>query len=137
MKISTKGIYALEAMIELSLNNTDGYISIREIAEKRKCSTKYLEQIFKLLKDNNLISSTRGKEGGYKLARSANTITAKEIVLAVEICLDPVLCISKTCPREHHCKTRPVWQGMQNEIFKVLDSKTLEQLAQQVIEVKT
>lgn len=129
MKISTKGTYALEAMVELAISRSDDYISIHKIADKRKCSIKYLEQIFQLLKSNHLVISSRGKDGGYKLAKAANQITVKDIILAVEVYLDPVACLSNTCSREKICKTRPIWQGMQNEIFSVLESKSLEVLA--------
>ena len=104
MKISTKGIYALEAMIELASRNT-ACVSIRDIADARNCSVKYLEQIFKQLK-----------------------ITAKDIILAVEEKLDPVVCLSHTCTRSGICRTQPVWMGMQEQIYKVLESKTLKYL---------
>lgn len=128
MKISTKGIYALEAMIELNSKGPDQCISIREIAESRNCSIKYLEQIFKLLKKAGLLKSVRGKDGGYQLIKSPNNITAKDIIIAVEKKLDPVICLSTTCCRSNACRTQPIWQGMQNEIYTILESKTLAEL---------
>lgn len=77
MKISTKGIYALEAMIELASRNT-ACVSIRDIAAARNCSVKYLEQIFKQLKKAQLLISIRGKDGGYQIAKDPEEITAKE-----------------------------------------------------------
>lgn len=129
MKISTKGVYALEAMIELASRN-GSYVSIRDIAEARNCSVKYLEQIFKQLKNAQLLISTRGKDGGYQLAKDPNLISAKDIVLAVEKKLDPVVCLSHSyiCSRAHICRTQSVWMGMQNEIFHVLESKSLANL---------
>lgn len=128
MKISTKGIYALEAMIELNSSGSGHCISIREIAERRNCSTKYLEQIFKLLKKAGLVQSLRGKDGGYKLNKSSAAITAKDIIIAVEEKLDPVICLSQSCDRSEFCRTQSIWQGMQREIFDVLESKTLAEL---------
>lgn len=128
MKISTKGIYALEAMIELNSSGPDQCISIREIAERRNCSTKYLEQIFKMLKKEGLLKSLRGKDGGYQLNASSSKITAKDIIMAVEKKLDPVMCLSQSCVRSEFCKTQPIWKGMQSEIFDVLESKTLADL---------
>lgn len=128
MKISTKGINALEAMIELNVNGSEQCISIRKIAEKRNCSVKYLEQIFKSLKKADLVESVRGKDGGYQVKKSPSTLTAKDIILAVEKKLDPVVCLSTTCTRSAICRTQPIWQSMQNEIFKVLESKTLDEL---------
>lgn len=130
MKISTKGVYALEAMIELASKGEDKCVSVREIAERRSCSIKYLEQIFKSLKTAGIIKSTRGKEGGYQIAKSTTEITSKDIILAVEGKLDPVLCLSQECPRASKCKTQPIWHGVQDEIFHVLQSKTLHDLAQ-------
>ena len=120
MKISTKGIYALEAMIELASRNT-ACVSIRDIAAARNCSVKYLEQIFKQLKKAQLLISIRGKDGGYQIAKDPEEITAKDIILAVEEKLDP-------CTRSGICRTQPVWMGMQEQIYKVLESKTLKYL---------
>ena len=119
MKISTKGIYALEAMIELASRNT-ACVSIRDIADARNCSVKYLEQIFKQLKKAQLLISIRAKD--------PEEITAKDIILAVEEKLDPVVCLSHTCTRSGICRTQPVWMGMQEQIYKVLESKTLKYL---------
>ena len=127
MKISTKGIYALEAMIELASRNT-ACVSIRDIADARNCSVKYLEQIFKQLKKAQLLISIRGKDGGYQIAKDPEEITAKDIILAVEEKLDPVVCLSHTCTRSGICRTHPVWMGMQEQIYKVLESKTLKYL---------
>ena len=127
MKISTKGVYALEAMIELA-SRADTCVSIRDIAEARNCSVKYLEQIFKQLKKAQLLISIRGKDGGYQIAKNPNDITAKDIILAVEEKLDPVVCLSNTCMRAGICRTQPVWMGMQDEIYKVLEGKTLRYL---------
>ena len=127
MKISTKGIYALEAMIELASRNT-ACVSIRDIADARNCSVKYLEQIFKQLKKAQLLISIRGKDGGYQIAKDPEEITAKDIILAVEEKLDPVVCLSHTCTRSGICRTQPVWMGMQEQIYKVFESKTLKYL---------
>ena len=127
MKISTKGIYALEAMIELASRNT-ACVSIRDIADARNCSVKYLEQILKQLKKAQLLISIRGKDGGYQIAKDPEEITAKDIILAVEEKLDPVVCLSHTCTRSGICRTQPVWMGMQEQIYKVLESKTLKYL---------
>lgn len=127
MKISTKGIYALEAMIELASRN-ETCVSIRDIADARNCSVKYLEQIFKQLKKAQLLTSIRGKEGGYQIAKNPDEITAKDIILAVEEKLDPVVCLSHTCTRSGICRAQPVWMGMQEQIYKVLENRTLKYL---------
>lgn len=136
MKISSKGIYALEAMVELASRNKEDYVSIREIAKSRNGSIKYLEQIFNLLKVADLVFSVRGKGGGYKLNKSAALITAKDIIVAVEGELNPVFCLSAECSRAELCKTKPVWAGMQKVIYDVLENKTLEELAEKYTQAK-
>ena len=136
MKISTKGRYALEAMIELASYPEAQYVSIREIAQKRQCSIKYLEQLFQPLKKQGILASTRGKDGGYCLAKCAEDITARDIIMAVEGALEPVGCITKPCPRDHTCKAKPIWIGLQQVIFEVLDEKSLKDLAQFYSEVR-
>ena len=98
------------------------------LQQSRSCSVKYLEQIFKQLKKAQLLISIRGKDGGYQIAKDPEEITAKDIILAVEEKLDPVVCLSHTCTRSGICRTQPVWMGMQEQIYKVLESKTLKYL---------
>ena len=114
-------------MIELASRN-ETCVSIRDIADARNCSVKYLEQIFKQLKKAQLLTSIRGKEGGYQIAKNPDEITAKDIILAVEEKLDPVVCLSHTCTRSGICRTQPVWMGMQEQIYKVLENRTLKYL---------
>lgn len=129
MRISTKGIYALEAMIELS-SRDEGNVSIRDIAEARNCSVKYLEQLFNRLKKADLIKSVRGKDGGYQLAKQPECISAKDVILAVEDSMDPVSCLSEKCERSSICPTKSIWLGIQNEIYQVLENKNLKYLSE-------
>ena len=128
MKVSTKGRYALRMMLDLALHNTGEYIALKDISARQEVSVKYLEQIFKQLKKAQLLISIRGKDGGYQIAKNPNDITAKDIILAVEEKLDPVVCLSHTCMRAGICRTQSVWMGMQDEIYKVLEGKTLRYL---------
>ena len=81
------------------------------------------------MKKAQLLISIRGKDGGYQIAKDPEEITAKDIILAVEEKLDPVVCLSHTCTRFYGiCRTQPVWMGMQEQIYKVLESKTLKYL---------
>ncbi len=129
MRISTKGIYALEAMIELS-SRDESCVCIRDIAEARNCSVKYLEQLFNRLKKANLIKSVRGKDGGYQLTKQPECISAKDVILAVEDSMDPVSCLSEKCERSSICPTKNIWLGIQNEIYRVLESKNLKYLSE-------
>ncbi len=137
MKISTKGRYALEAITDLMLHAGTAYSSIRGIAERRHLSDNYLEQIFLLLRKAGLVESIRGPQGGYRLARDPSSMTAGEVIRAVESQMTPVGCLSTeggdhTCVRESECVTRRVWSRMMHEMNQVLDRVTLDDLAKAV-----
>ena len=134
MKISTKGQYALEALMDLQLHAVDGQESLRNIAARRGISEHYLEQIFTLLRKAGIVESIRGAQGGYRLAREPYNITAGEIIRSAEGSLYPVKCVGskgedKTCcPMLDRCVTRPLWAKIAFEIDSVVDGVTLEEL---------
>ncbi len=130
MRISTKGSYALEAMIAIALTDSLHAVSIREISVRTRISDKYLEQIFSLLKKKKLLVGIRGAGGGYRLARDAAKITAGDIIRAAEISISPVVCVNdpKSCPRSEACVTRVVWSRLDNTISETLDHISLLQL---------
>lgn len=134
MKISTKGRYALEAVLDLAVHAQNEYESVRNIAERRNISENYLEQIFAGLRKNGILESTRGKQGGYRLARPIKDITAGEVIRALEGPLAPVSCVSgneckQKCDRYDLCVTNILWQKMMDEINKAVDSVTINDLA--------
>ena len=128
MKISTKGRYALTIMLSIAKGyDKDEYISLNKIAEDEQISVKYLEKIMTSLKKNNLVKSTTGKDGGYKLNKKPEEYKIGEIIRAAEENLDVVKCINKPdCPKKTTCKTYTLWEGLNNEINDYLDSKTLK-----------
>lgn len=128
MRISKKGVYAIEALVYLSYRNEN--LSITEIAKSRNCSAKFLEHIFSALKKADILISTRGKNGGYSLKKDAEDITCKDIVIAVEDNLEPVACISGSCPQEDYCMTRQLWINLQNELYKSLSKVSLYSLVE-------
>jgi Rrf2 family protein len=131
MRISTRGVYALEAMLALGSQPAGERVSIRQISEQTGLSDSYLEQIFALLKRGGLLVSLRGNHGGYYLARPASTITVGDIVRAAEGSLTPVNCADPSahgCERYRDCLSRPVWSLMEQEIAKFVDEITLEDL---------
>lgn len=131
MKISTKGVYALEAVIDLTMNLDQGLVTIKDIAGRRNLSEKYLERIVGELKKGRIVESTRGKYGGYNLARPAGEITVKEVLLAVEGDLAPVGCLkgSTDCGINcDQCATRVFWNGLWERIKQVIEDITIEQL---------
>lgn len=131
MRISTRGVYALEAMLALGSPGTDERVSIRQISEQTGLSDSYLEQIFALLKKARLLTSTRGNRGGYYLSRPASKITVGDVIRAAEGSLSPVACTSdedRHCDRYQGCLTRPVWMMMDQEIGDFVDQINLADL---------
>lgn len=129
--ISTRGRYALSVMIDLAEHQTDGYIPLKEIAERQEISEKYLENILKTLVQHKLLTGLRGKGGGYRLTRSPESYTVGSILRLTEVGMAPVACLESDappCPRVASCRTLPVWKkfyAMMNEYF---DSVTIADL---------
>lgn len=132
MRISTKGQYALEAMLALALAGTDDKISIRQIGEWTGLSDSYLEQIFSLLKKAKLVKSNRGNKGGYQLASAPEEISAGDILRAAEGSLAPVKCTDPTagfCPDKDSCLTQSIWKHIDDVITREVNSKSLAEIA--------
>ena len=131
MLISTKGRYALRVMIDLAEHQTEGYIPLKEVAQRQDISEKYLESIIKLLVKANLLSGLRGKGGGYKLTKSPELYTVGSILRLTEDSLAPVSCIDRgpeSCPRMADCRTLTMWQGLAKVIDEYLDGITVADL---------
>ena len=129
MKISTRGRYALKIMLDLALNYSDDYVSLRGIAERQNVSAKYLEQIIAMLANAKLIKSTRGKSGGYMLSRHPSEYTVGEILRATEGSLAPISCVEDSpnkCTQSGCCPTLFFWEGLNRTINEYIDSTTLE-----------
>lgn len=133
MKISTKGQYALEAVVDLALNAKAEHENLQNIAERRNLSKNYLEQIFSSLRREGVVESIRGPQGGYKLKREPKSVTVGEIVRAVEGSLAPVACIADDkdkvdCLRYNECVTRLLWTKIMNVTNNELDAITIQDL---------
>ena len=131
MKISTKGRYALRLMLDLALDSTGEYITIKSISERQEISDKYLEQIITVLSRAGFVKSTRGSQGGYKLSRPAETYTIGMILRLIEGSLVPVACMEdepNQCPRRDKCVTLDVWKQLNDAISNVVDHITLADL---------
>ncbi|MDI9481817.1 MAG: Rrf2 family transcriptional regulator [Bacillota bacterium] len=131
MKISTRGRYALRLMIDLALNGSDQYVTIRSVSERQGISYKYLEQIITVLSRAGYVKSIRGSQGGYKLARPAEEYTVGMILRLIEGSLVPVACMEdepNQCPRSAECVTLDVWKQLGDAINSVLDNITLADL---------
>ena len=131
MKISTKGRYGARAALELSLRYGEGPVMVREISESQQISERYLEQILNTLRKSGLVISTRGAKGGYELAKLPSEITLGDIIRVLEGPFDVVSCTSGfECGKVKECATFGVWVEMKEKIETVLNSITLEELAE-------
>lgn len=129
MKISTKGRYALRVMIDLAVNDKGDYVSLKDIANRQEVSLKYLEQIMAMLNKAGYVKSTRGNNGGYRLAKSPEEYKVGDILRKTEGDLAPIACVSgEECGKRENCKTFKFWQGLDNVINEYVDSKTLADL---------
>lgn len=131
MKISAKGRYAVRLMLDLALNDEAGYVPIRSISQRQEISYKYLEQIITLLNRAGFVKSSRGAQGGYKLAKQPEEYTVGMILRLIEGNLVPVACMENDpnqCPRCSGCVTLDVWQQLEEAISGVIDHITLADL---------
>ncbi|MBP1577908.1 MAG: Rrf2 family transcriptional regulator [Oscillospiraceae bacterium] len=123
MLISTRGRYALRVMIDLAEQIDNGYIPMKQVAQRQGISLKYLEQILPALAKNKLIEGVHGRGGGYRLSRKPDEYTVGEILRLTEGELAPVTCLqcdSAPCSRKDNCKTISMWNGffkLTNEYF--------------------
>ena len=131
MNVTSKGRYALRVMLDLAQHPEDGFISLKTVAERQNISMKYLEMIVGHLKRAELLESTRGKEGGYRLSRPAEDYTVGEILHSIEDSLAPVSCIrdgNVTCDHAGLCLTIPMWKELDEITNAYLDSVRLSDL---------
>ena len=131
MKISTKGRYAIRMLLDLAEHSEDGFISLKDIAERQGVSKKYLEQIIPIFHKSDILITSRGFQGGYKLAKSPENYTVGEILRLTEGSLCPVSCLENDpegCERRKECATLPVWQGLYKVITEYLDGITLQDI---------
>lgn len=131
LKISTKGRYALRLMLDLAENQKDGYVALKDIAERQDISKKYLEQIVPMLNKAGVLRTTRGFQGGYMLAKTPDNYTVGDILRITEGSLAPVACLDcepNTCDKCETCPTLPVWNGLYKTITDYLDSVTLQDI---------
>ncbi|MBQ6129785.1 MAG: Rrf2 family transcriptional regulator [Lachnospiraceae bacterium] len=132
--ISTRGRYALRVMIDIGLNQDDGFVPMKEVAQRQGLSLKYLEQILPALTKNGLVQGMHGKGGGYRLTRKPEDYRIGEILRLTEKDLAPVSCLAEgaaKCDRMPKCKTIAFWKGLNEVTNEYLDSKTLLDLMEE------
>ncbi|MBL7183228.1 MAG: RrF2 family transcriptional regulator [Anaerolineae bacterium] len=135
MQVSTKGRYALRAMIDLSLHTDQGPVLRKDIAERQEISSHYIGQLFVTLRKAGFIGSVKGPGGGYVLAQDADKIRAGDIIRTVEGPIALVQCVGldpeNACHRMDGCVTYLLWKRLSKTIEEVLDSVTLKDLCDQ------
>ena len=129
MRLTTKGRYAVTAVLDLALHQEKGPVSLAAISERQGISLSYLEQLFAKLRRNEIVRSTRGPGGGYTLRGSAADISISDIILAVDEACKVVDCEdSEGCHDGYQCLTHDLWQELSNEIRNFLDGITLAEV---------
>ena len=132
MKLSTKGRYAVRAMLDLAQHSNDGMVLLKDVARRQEVSERYLEHLFLTLKAAGLVSSLRGARGGFQLTRHPSEFRIIDIIQACEGQLSVVECVSDpgSCQRSSHCATRDLWTDLQMAMDEVLGSLTLQDLVE-------
>lgn len=131
MKVSTRGRYAIRVMLDLAEHDQSEYIPLIDIAKRQEISEKYLEAIVSLLVKAGLLTALRGKRGGYRLTRTPDQYTLKDILQTTEGAFAPVACLEEevnTCMRASECKTLKVWTDFQKLVNDYFESITLQSL---------
>lgn len=129
MRLTTKGRFAVTAMLDLALRQGTGPVTLAGISERQRISLSYLEQLFGKLRRRELVDSVRGPGGGYCLARAAHEISVAEIIRAVDEPIDATQCGGReNCQEEHRCMTHDLWTNLNATIYDYLTSVTLGNL---------
>jgi len=131
VKVSTKGRYALRMLLDLAENKDNGFIPLKDIAERQNISKQYLEQIVSIISSLGALRTNRGKQGGYMLAKEPSEYTVGQILRITEGNLAPIACLEdkvNQCERVKKCKTLSMWKGLYKVIADYLDNITLQDL---------
>jgi len=129
MKLTTRGRYAVTAMLDLALYEQQGPISLADISERQEISLSYLEQLFSRLRRGKLVESTRGPGGGYRIAQPLEQVSIADIVRAVNESVDTTQCGGrKNCHPHGRCLTHDLWEGLSEQIDTFLSGISLQDL---------
>ncbi|WP_119156916.1 Fe-S cluster assembly transcriptional regulator IscR [Caldimonas tepidiphila] len=132
MRLTTKGRFAVTAMIDLALREHTGPVALAAISQRQQISLSYLEQLFGKLRRHELVESTRGPGGGYSLGRKAEEITVADIIVAVDEPIDATGCAGKeNCLGDQgRCMTHDLWASLNAKMIEYLDSISLKKLVE-------
>lgn len=129
MRLTTRGRYAVTAMLDLALHAKSGPVSLSEIAERQGISQSYLEQLFSRLRKRGLVDGTRGPGGGYRLQKSCELISVADVIDAVDETVDATRCGGqRNCQGEQRCLTHDLWEDLSTQIRDFLGNVSLNEL---------
>jgi Rrf2 family iron-sulfur cluster assembly transcriptional regulator len=132
MRLTTKGRFAVTAMIDLGLRQHHGPVTLASISQRQDISLSYLEQLFGKLRRHELVASTRGPGGGYTMGRPMSEISVADVIYAVDEPLDATQCGGKeNCDNDQRCMTHDLWANLNRVMVDYLDSVTLQQLVEE------
>ena len=131
MRLTTKGRFAVTAMLDLALHAGNGPVTLSNISERQKISLSYLEQLFGKLRRGSLVTSVRGPGGGYNLARSVDLLTVADIIVAVEEPIDSRQCEGReNCAGDRRCMTHDLWESLNKTVINHLAGVSLADLVE-------
>ena len=129
MRLTTKGRFAVTAMLDLAINEADKPVTLAGISERQSISLSYLEQLFSRLRRSGLVKSVRGPGGGYRIAKTLDAITVSEIISAVDELIDATQCGGhENCRDEGRCMTHDLWSSLNVKILEYLSGVSLADL---------
>jgi Rrf2 family iron-sulfur cluster assembly transcriptional regulator len=129
MRLTTKGRFAVTAMLDLAMHEVDKPVTLAGISERQSISLSYLEQLFSRLRRNGLVKSVRGPGGGYRLAKKQTEISVSEIISAVDELIDATQCGGQeNCREERRCMTHDLWSSLNDKILEYLSGVSLAHL---------
>ena len=132
MKLTSKGRYAVTAILDLAFHSTSGPVTLSDISKRQDISLSYLEQLFTRLRKRELVRSTRGPGGGYSLNRPANEIAVAEVVSAVDEIVDTTRCSgANNCHDGRQCLAHELWDDLSQQIYGFLDEISLQDLMEE------
>ena len=134
MKLTTKGRFAVTAMLDIAIHESDHPVTLAAISSRQSISLSYLEQLFNRMRKKNLVKSVKGPGGGYVIAKSYDEISIKEIITSVDEKIDSTQCGgNENCHEGDRCITHDLWTSLNHKILNFLDSLTLDDLVKKQI----
>lgn len=139
MRLTSKGRYAVSAMVDLTKHQHEGPVNLAAISERQFISLSYLEQLFRRLRENGLVKSVRGPGGGYLLNKKPVEISVADAIRAVDEQAQASRCVNalRGCHRGHRCDTHELWDAMGQHIYRFLDVITLADVCEKRVQLET